>query len=549
MGFLDRFRTRTPETPASARAPAPAAPAIVAGRAVADTPLRELPFAVLDFETSGLQPDSSRVVEVACVRMRADGSVDSELHTLVDPEGPVGPTVIHGIREEDVRGAPRFRDLIDELFVLLNGAVVVAHNASFDTRFLATELQRAGVQARTLPHICTMHMRRLVKLPGPFAHKLTWACWQEGIVMETAHAAACDARAAGGLLTRYVEEASECKIEKLSDCSARGQAAASWQQSLPQLTGRGGRARVRARSGVNSCPSNLLDRPGGNETALRVYAAALAEAASDFHISEDEVEHLHGMVGSYGLSSRQVRAAHEHHFQALLDDRLSDGILTWAEEQEVRAFGRLLGVSDARVAGVLEEAAGVATIEGKPSLVDGEGAGAGLRVCFTGPFEAIPLTREAVTELAEQAGISVTGSVSKKTDLVVCRDPHSGSGKLRRAAELGTEVIDQQTFLAIVGVEPDDHRRAHAVLERLEEKRLAQTNERERKRAETVNRARERARERAAAKRPAPTATGTGESAPLEQRLWCEAGLHEWTRPALRGRPPKSCPEHIETDR
>lgn len=512
-------------------------------RCVADTPLEELTLAVLDFETTGLSPAADRVVEVACLRVAPDGAVESELHTLVDPRGPVGPTQIHGITQADVRGAPRFEDVADALMSQLDGAVVVAHNASFDVSFLEAEFARAGVTLPQLPYVCTMRLRRMIDLPGPSAHKLTWACWQEGIPIENAHAAVCDARAAGGLITRYVEHAGECEMKKLADCGGRGKSVDSWQHTPPRLAGRGRGVRLRQRSGMNGCPVNLLEDPGASQADLDAYSVLLGSSAADFHIDEGEVAELHALVGRRGLSSRQVRAVHEAHLRALLDDRLADGILTWAEEQEVRSFGRLLGVADRRVEQLLDEAGAIATIEGKPALTSpDQAAGAGIVVCFTGAFTAIPMTREEVGDLAAQAGMTPAKSVSKKVELVVCQDPASGSGKLRRAEELGTPVIDQQTFLAIAGVEPDTGDRARSVLERIEQRRLAAAEAQEQKRAATAEKARERARARAAETRKNGADGAT--AAASEQRLWCESGQHEWTRPAKRGRPPRSCPEH-----
>lgn len=477
MSLLDRFRYRPQPLAPSPQEPAPrasvpppplTAPALGGFAAVAEMPLGDLSFAVIDFETTGLSPDHDRVVEAACVRINADGSVVSEMHTLVDPGGPVGPTSIHGISQSDVRGAPSFAEIADALVSQLDGAVIVAHNASFDTNFLLAELARAGIATPPLPYVCTMRLRRLVKLPGPSAHKLTWACWQEGIPIESAHAAACDARAAGGLLARYLDYAKGCEMATLADCNGRGKAANSWKQPLPRLAGRGTQARLRQRSGLAGCPQHLIDGQDGAAEDVATYSAGLAAAAADFQIDEGEIEWLRTLVSIGRINPQQVRDAHDAHLRAQLDVRLKDGILTWAEEQEVRSFGRLLGVADLRVQELLSEAGATATIEGKPALAAADSAGAGIHVCFTGAFEAMPLTRSEVSELAEQAGMSVAKSVSKKVELVVCLDPGSGSSKLRRASELGTPIIDQQTFLALAGVQPDDQGKGRAVLEQIE---------------------------------------------------------------------------------
>ncbi len=64
------------------------------------------------------------------------GRIEEEWTTLVNPHRDIGPTNIHGIAAADVAEAPDFAEVSDRILEVLAGRVVVAHNASFDMRFL-----------------------------------------------------------------------------------------------------------------------------------------------------------------------------------------------------------------------------------------------------------------------------------------------------------------------------------------------------------------------------------------------------------------------------
>ena len=94
------------------------------------------PYAVIDFQTTGLAPrGADRVIEVALVRVEADGTVGEPWSTLVNPGRDTGVPFIHKIDDGDVAEAPTFAQIAPYLLSQLDGAVVVAHNAPFDEEF------------------------------------------------------------------------------------------------------------------------------------------------------------------------------------------------------------------------------------------------------------------------------------------------------------------------------------------------------------------------------------------------------------------------------
>jgi len=116
-------------------------------------------FVVLDFETTGLDPAyGARIIEVSA-REIVNGEPQRELCTLIDP-GFAVPSVITsitGITTAMVRGAPRSAEVMSELAAFLANSTVVAHNASFDMKFLQAESEASPDRC-----LCTLLLSRRV---------------------------------------------------------------------------------------------------------------------------------------------------------------------------------------------------------------------------------------------------------------------------------------------------------------------------------------------------------------------------------------------------
>lgn len=166
-------------------------------------------FATIDFETTGLFPAGrDRAVEVAVVLSDPDGTITERWDTLIDPGRDTGPVRIHRISAADVRGAPTFGDIAPELLALLDGRVLVAHNAGFDLRFLRAELERAGLSAAPgLVSLCTMQLARTY-LPGS-RRRLADLCEAFAIPLDGAHRALVDADATAQLLECYIASSAD----------------------------------------------------------------------------------------------------------------------------------------------------------------------------------------------------------------------------------------------------------------------------------------------------------------------------------------------------
>ena len=100
---------------------------------------------VIDCETTGLG-SNDRIIEIAVLTLdpRTWEPTD-EYETLINPERDVGPVGIHGITASMVEAAPTFPEIITTLAHRLHGAILIAHNLSFDARMLGYEFKRLGV--------------------------------------------------------------------------------------------------------------------------------------------------------------------------------------------------------------------------------------------------------------------------------------------------------------------------------------------------------------------------------------------------------------------
>jgi DNA polymerase-3 subunit epsilon len=99
--------------------------------------IRDSRFAFVDVETTGIDASKCAVVEVACQIVEA-GRVVASFESLVNPCRAIPPfvTAIHGIDDSMVWGHPTLREVVPDLLRLCRSAVIVAHNAAFDRRFL-----------------------------------------------------------------------------------------------------------------------------------------------------------------------------------------------------------------------------------------------------------------------------------------------------------------------------------------------------------------------------------------------------------------------------
>lgn len=102
---------------------------------------------VLDTETTGFDPKTGdRLIEVGCIEIMDLLPTGRTYHTLVNPERLIPPDAIrvHGITDDKVKTAPKFREIVADLMEFVGDAPIIAHNAAFDRAFVNWELGNCG---------------------------------------------------------------------------------------------------------------------------------------------------------------------------------------------------------------------------------------------------------------------------------------------------------------------------------------------------------------------------------------------------------------------
>ncbi len=121
-------------------------------------------FIVFDLETTGLNPASEEITEIAAVRV-VEGEIRDSFQTYVNPHKPIPAeiTELTGISDETVADAPDLDKAVPEFLAWAGEGQypLVAHNAGFDMGFLRTACQRLGIE-REFTSIDTLEMSRLM---------------------------------------------------------------------------------------------------------------------------------------------------------------------------------------------------------------------------------------------------------------------------------------------------------------------------------------------------------------------------------------------------
>ena len=174
-------------------------------------------FVVFDIETTGLSKETESITEIGAVKV-VDGKVIDRFSTFVNPERPIPAeiTKLTGITNEMVADAPVITEILPRFLEFCQDAVLVAHNANFDTGFIRLNAERkCGIEVKNTV-LDTLELSRSL-LPELKKHKLDIVCEQLGVSLEGHHRAVNDAEATAEVFLKFIDMLVEKEIYKVDD--------------------------------------------------------------------------------------------------------------------------------------------------------------------------------------------------------------------------------------------------------------------------------------------------------------------------------------------
>ena len=181
------------------------------------------PIIIFDLEATGLSVSSDRIVEISTIKVFPDGR-EEEKTRRVNPEIPIPQEAsdIHGIKDEDVKDCPSFKQIAKSLMQYMENCDLVGYNLfKFDIPLLAEEFLRAQINI-------DMHKKKIIDVQNIF-HKME----QRTLIaaykfycdksLENAHSACADSKATYEVLQSQLDKYPELEndVKFLSDFSTR----------------------------------------------------------------------------------------------------------------------------------------------------------------------------------------------------------------------------------------------------------------------------------------------------------------------------------------
>ncbi|ATY15909.1 DNA polymerase III subunit epsilon [Amycolatopsis sp. AA4] len=374
-------------------------------------------FTALDVKTTGLH--TGRVLEVAAIRFRGDGTFLGEFATVVAADASRRNP--HRITAAELADAPALSGILGRLFELCQGAVLVAHDLS-SVEGLLTEIGQLGVRLPRLPAISLKDTAQAA-LPLP-NYRLATIARAFGIEDFPGYLAEPAARA--------------CAQAMLALVGTHGLRLAQPVRfpELPWYAGNAATLRRTVAGAETGWMAEAVDRvpAGAWGPVAQAYLDLLAEAVGDQFLTDEEVWALADLAAEAGMAAAEVQRIHTGFIAELRRVAEADGVVTSAEYRELRQVADALGALE-----VVVDLKVTATGD-KPT-----------RVLVLGTTADADQLRARVLSEGFQLAKNLTGSV---THLAYDSGVRDSEPRLSRALELGAHVARLDEAAVLLGFAP-----------------------------------------------------------------------------------------------
>lgn len=393
-------------------------------------PTDQTVFTAIDLETTGLDCDTDRIVEIGLVKFTADGQVLDEFATLVDnPGSSLEARDKHQINDADLAGAPSTAEALREAFALMAGTVLVAHNYEFEEGFLTTAAKRERLTLPDLFGVCTLQTSRR-QLEGRAFSLTVMYKTATGEFQTQKHTALGDARAVREILLWLLRNAP--KPLHLTKAPP---------ETFPTTSAVECRISCRPVPLSNTCVADLLAsfpqstrERHGDPDEVENYLALLAECVEDGRLTFDEARSLTEQARRTRFSGNQLRDLHRQAWQSTFPDAKNSDWKNFSplERREMYLLADALGLSDlaAEINSVISECA-------EPEPAAEARYLKGLRVSIVGDSDEIVALRER----AESYGAKLAVNITKTVVWLATTTPNAADAKHNTARKLGIPVL------------------------------------------------------------------------------------------------------------
>ncbi len=176
-------------------------------------------FVVFDLETTGFSAEVDRIIEIGAVKIK-NGEIVDNFSKFVNPKIPIPFRIekLTGINDSMVMEAEPIEKILPEFLEFCGDAVMVAHNAGFDTSFIINNAERLGIKYN--PTIMDTVLLAQFVIPNLHNYKLDTLCKHLAVSLENHHRAVDDAQATAYIylkMVKMLEERDIFDLDKLNE--------------------------------------------------------------------------------------------------------------------------------------------------------------------------------------------------------------------------------------------------------------------------------------------------------------------------------------------